>query len=381
MGFFERTVGVASAMVQATSKQGWITIGVAGTLLIGFWVLRRLLTRLITAVCYKMASRTKTSLDNHLIEAFTKPLEWFFALLGLYLALNYLSLKPAADAFISNVFRTGVILLISAGLYNFAGSFEALSEEYEELFGAKVDKILVPFLSKVLKFVIIALAVTVIAQEWDYKIDGLIAGLGLGGLAISLAAKDALANVFGGIVIITDKPFSIGDWIQTPSVEGTVEDISFRSTKVRTFTQALVTVPNSTLASEPITNWSRMGKRRVMFKLGLTYGTSRTQIREFVSAVERLLTSHPEVDQETIVVRFDGFGESSLDILIQFFVKPTALADYARVKEDINLEIMALMEEQGLSVAFPSRSLYFETPATVTPMRPPVAEAEPIKKD
>ena len=103
-----------------------------------------------------------------------------------------------------------------------------------------------------------------VAQEWDYRIDGFIAGLGLGGLAFSLAAKDTLSNVFGGLVVILDKPFSIGDWIKTPSVEGTVEDISFRSTKVRTFAQALVTVPNATLANEPVTNWTRMGKEGLL---------------------------------------------------------------------------------------------------------------------
>lgn len=373
MGFSQKALGLVTAIVRTGTEKGLMTVGTSAAIVVGFWLLRGLLARAVTGVCSKLAARSRTHLDNHLIQAFTKPLEWFFILLGFYLAFNYLSLTPTAQSFVSNLFRTGIIILVSAGLYNFAGSFEALSEEYEELFGAKIDKILVPFLSKVLKFLIVALAVTAVAQEWNYKIDGVIAGLGLGGLAVSLAAKDAFANVFGGIVIITDKPFSIGDWIQTPSVEGTVEDISFRSTKVRTFTQALVTVPNSTLASEPITNWSRMGKRRVTFKLGLNYGTSRPQIQEFVTAVESLLKSHPEVDEETVVVRFDGFAESSLDVFIQFFVKPTALPEYAAVKEAINLGIMDLIEERGLKVAFPSRSIYFENQGRFTLYKEPDA--------
>src|SRR5699024_6731493 len=127
----------------------------------------------------------------------------------------------------------------------------------------KIDEILVSFLSRALQFIIIAMAISIVLQEFDYHIGGLITGLGIGGLAISLAAKDALANLFGGVVIVTEKPFTINDWIMTPSVEGTVEDISFRSTKVRTFDQALVVVPNATLANEAITNWSKMGKRRI----------------------------------------------------------------------------------------------------------------------
>ena len=126
----------------------------------------------------------------------------------------------------------------------------------------------IPLLSKALRFVIIAIAITVILQEFDYEVSGFVAGLGLGGLAISLAAKEALANMLGGIVIITEKPFVIGDWIFTPSIEGTVVEITFRSTKVRTFADALVTMPNDTLVNEPITNWSRMEKRRHTFNLG-----------------------------------------------------------------------------------------------------------------
>ncbi|MFP3359363.1 mechanosensitive ion channel family protein, partial [Planococcus sp. SIMBA_143] len=126
-------------------------------------------------------------------------------------------------------------------------------------YNVKIDHILIPFFSKALRLIIVAIGISVIAQEFEYDINGFVAGLGIGGLAFALAAKDALANLFGGIIIITEKPFTIGDWIKTPSVEGTIEDISFRSTKVRTFAQALVTVPNATLSNEAITNWSKMG--------------------------------------------------------------------------------------------------------------------------
>ncbi|MFA1822484.1 mechanosensitive ion channel family protein [Virgibacillus oceani] len=124
--------------------------------------------------------------------------------------------------------------------------------------------------SRTLRIVIIAISFSIIAQEFGYDVNGFVAGLGIGGLAFALAAKDALANMFGGIIIITKKPFTIGDWVLTPSVEGTVEDISFRSTKVRTFAQALVTVPNATLSNEPITNWSKMGKRQITFNSRLS---------------------------------------------------------------------------------------------------------------
>src|SRR5690625_661254 len=182
---------------------------------------------------------------------------------------------------------------------------------------------LIPFLSRALQVIIIAISISVILQEFNYNIGGFITGLGLGGLAFSLAAQDALKNLFGGIVIITEKPFTIDDWILTPSVEGTVEDISFRSTKIRTFAQALVTVPNATLANEPITNWSKMGKRQITFNLSLTYDTPKEKIEHVVRQVEYLLKNHPEIHPETIFVNFDHYKENGIDIFLYFFTKTT----------------------------------------------------------
>jgi len=345
-----------------TAGEELLDIGIAVLILAAFWLLRKRLSRLVLGLVSTIANRTKTRLDNHIAKAFEKPMHWFFALLGLYLALWYLPLTGASNALVSDLFRSAIILIVTAGLYSLASSSEALHEEFEELFSVKVDKILVPFFSKVLKFIIVALALTMIAQEWDYRIDGVIAGLGLGGLAFSLAAKDALANIFGGLVIILDKPFSIGDWIMTPSVEGTVEDINFRGTKVRTFAQALVTVPNSTLASEPITNWTKMGKRRITFKLGVPYGTPRAKLKKCVEEIEKMLRQHPDIHQETILVRFDSFGESSLDMFLYFFTQTTNWEEHLRVKEDVNLRIMEILEREEVSLAFPSKSIYFETP-------------------
>nr|WP_316252536.1 mechanosensitive ion channel family protein [Bacillus aquiflavi] len=217
---------------------------------------------------------------------------------------------------------------------------------------------LIPFLSKTIRFIIIAIGISMIAEEFGYDVNKFIAGLGLGGLAVALAAKDALGNLFGGVVIITEKPFSIGDWIMTPSVEGTVEEISFRSTRVRTFAQALVTVPNATLAVETITNWSKKGKRRISFHLGLTYDTPKEKIEKIVRRIEELLRSHPDIHQETIFVKFDQFNESSLDIFLYFFTKTTNWGDFLTIKEEINFKIMDIIEEEEASIAFPSRTLY-----------------------
>jgi len=319
------------------------------------FLLKNFFAKKIFYMLQRLAQQTQTQFDDFLLDAFMRPLRLFFVALGIYLALLYLPLSPGADFLSNRLFRTALIILITLGCLELVGNYRVFAEEIS----IKIDKILIPFLSKVLKFIIIALSLSVILQEWEYDIDGFIAGLGLGGLAFALAAQQTLANLFGGVVIITDKPFSIGDWIETPSVEGTVEDINFRSTKIRTFAQALVTIPNSSLANEPITNWSRMGKRQISFNLGLARETTREQLKECISAIKEMLRNHEGVHPETIFVNFDSFGESSLDIFLYFFTKTTKWGEYLQVKEDISLRIMSILEEHGVSLAFPSTSIYF----------------------
>ncbi|MDY0409620.1 mechanosensitive ion channel family protein [Paracerasibacillus soli] len=242
-----------------------------------------------------------------------------------------------------------------------AATTSTLFNKINEKTNFKIDEILIPFLSRALQIVIIAIGLTIILKELDYPIDGLIAGLGLGGLAFSLAAKDALANLFGGVIIITERPFTIGDWILTPSVEGTVEDITFRSTKIRTFAQALVTVPNATLANESITNWSKMGKRRITFTITIAYDTPSQKIKKVVNEIDQLLKNHPEVHPETIFVTCDDFSANGLDLYLYFFTNTTDWGAYLKVKEEINLKILDILDAENVVIALPSRKLYVES--------------------
>lgn len=337
-------------------------IAIAVLIFLAFLLLRKIFITYIFRLLLKITKRTTSDFDNQLVMSFEKPMRVLIIILGIYFALAYLPLKEAQDTLLLKFLKSSIIVAIAAGFYNMAGVSSGLFEEIEKKFNVHIDKILKPFLEKIIRAVIVVLVVTVLLQEWGYSIDGLIAGLGLGGLAISLAAKDTLANIFAGVVIITDKPFSIGDWIYTPSIEGVVEDINFRSTKVRTFAQALITVPNSTLANEPITNWSRMGKRRITFKLGLQYFTPRDKLERCIQAIETMLREHPDIHKETIFVTFEGFENHSLEIFLYFFTITTKWEEYLKVRQDVNLRIMKILEDEQVSLAFPGRSLYFETP-------------------
>ncbi|MCT8139111.1 mechanosensitive ion channel family protein [Anaerobacillus sp. CMMVII] len=311
-----------------------------------------------------MAKKTPTDILTNIFVAFESPLRLFFVGIGFYLAFMYLPFEEKSNEVIIQIYRTFIIFLIGYGLFNLSATTSVIFQKVGAKLDLEVDEILLPFLSKLVRVIIVALIISIIAGEWGYDVNGFIAGLGLGGLAFALAAKDAIANLFGGVIIITEKPFSIGDWIKTPSVEGTVEDITFRSTKVRTFAQAVVTVPNSTLSNEPITNWTKMGKRRISFHLGVTYTTSKEKLEVCSKKIEDMLRNHPDIDQETIFVRFDLFSESSLDVFIYFFTKTTLWGEFLAVKEDVNFKIMEILEEESVSVAFPSRSIYIEKEAS-----------------
>ncbi|AGA68211.1 small-conductance mechanosensitive channel [Desulfitobacterium dichloroeliminans LMG P-21439] len=336
-------------------------MGIALLILLLALLLRKIFSKVIIVFLRKLTQRTKGTLDDAIVEALEKPVQLAFIIIGLQIATQVLILPPEIGAFAYRVIRSLVLYTLFWSAYRAADVFSALFERRVFLTADKFDDMLVSFLSKGAKAVIIVLGSITIAQVWFTEIAGVLTGLGLGGLAFALAAQDTAKNLFGSVTIMLDRPFNIGDWVQTPSVEGTIEEIGFRSTKVRTFAQAVVTVPNSVMSNEAITNWSRMGKRRINFQLGVSYQTTAGQLQECVKSLRNILEDHPEVHPETILVYFERFGDNSLDIFVYFFTNTTNWQKFLEVQEDVNFKIMSLLEELGISVAFPSRSVYIET--------------------
>lgn len=331
--------------------------------LLVFLILRKIFAKYIIKILKKMTSKTATQIDDLLLAAFEKPLKSLFVVFGFFIALSILPttlISLTTKNIIIMFLRVIVILLIAWGLYNFSTSSLLFFDGVEKRLGLEINKAIAPFISNILKFIIISLAIVLIISEFGYEISGFIAGLGLGGLAFALAAQETASSIFGGIVILLDRPFTIGDWIETPSVEGVVEEITLRSTRIRTFANAQSVMPNATLAKESITNWSRMGKRRITFKIGVTYSTKKEKMQACIDQIRKMLIEHEEVHKETVFVYFDQFNDSSLDIFLYFFTITTNWQKFLEVKEDINYKIMDILEKEDVSFAFPSRSIYIE---------------------
>ncbi|WP_078595405.1 mechanosensitive ion channel family protein [Evansella clarkii] len=343
----------------------WTEFGIAVGIVILFLIFRKIFTTYLFKFILMFSRKAHADVLTNVLLAFERPLRAFFFIIGIYIALVYLPHGDNVMNLIGLIYRSLIVILVAWGLFNLTSPNSAVFTKVGKRFHVEADNILMPFLSKLLRFAIIAMALSIIAAEWGYNVSGFVAGLGLGGLAFALAAQDSLSNFFGGVVIITEKPFKIGDWVSTPSVEGTVEDISFRSTKIRTFSQALVTVPNSTLANEPITNWTKMGKREISINMGVTFSTPRENIKRAVERINDYLQDNPEIHQELIMVRFDKIEDSSLNIFVYCFTNTTAWTEFLEVKERVNHYILQVLEEEGVQIAFPSQSIYVENAGNI----------------
>lgn len=330
-------------------------------ILLLFLLFRKVFAKYLFSMLMKLAKKAPGEFLTSVFEAFKKPLEWFFIVIGIYAAAHYFPYFNHANPLFLDIVRAVIIVLITWALFNLAGESSVFFRRLDDRFNIHIDDILIPFFSRALRFIILAISFSIIAQEFGYNISGFVAGLGLGGLAFSLAAQDALSNLFGGIVIITEKPFTIGDWIMTPSVEGTVEDITFRSTKVRTFADALVVVPNATLAKEPITNWSKMGKRQITFRLYVEHVVTTDRLRKAIERIENYIKGHDGIHPETIFVKFNDFQENGLEVYFYFFTKTTNWGEYLTIREEINFKILEILQEEDVEIAaLTPRKLYVE---------------------
>ena len=346
-----------------TLKQlDWTEIGVAFGIMALFALFSKGFVKLAFALLNRRKSAASTSNRGDLWrQVLERPFRWLFILIGLELGLKYLLPRSWEIAIgLDPLFRSGVIALIGWGLYILSAQSSVMLEGLSRKIRLDDASMLIPFLSKVLRIVVVILTVALIGAEWGFSINGLVAGMGLGSLAVALAAKDTLGNIIGGIVIILEKPFAKGDWILTPTAEGVVEDITFRSTKIRTFADALITLPNAALADQPITNWSKMGKRRVNFTLAVALDSDRERLSAAVARIERLLREDEKIDPGTILVKFTDFNESSLGIFIYYFTRSTVWAEYLTARQEMNLAFMQVLEEEGIKLAYPAHRVFLE---------------------
>jgi MscS family membrane protein len=321
--------------------------------------IRPLAVKLFITFLKKITTKTKTKYDDKIVVNIEKPLKFIFLVFGFYILVSLLYLN---SKFIN-------LSLASLAIYGFFWIVLAIVESFQGIVYKAFYKItqelsneLAKFVIRIIKILIWVLAISSILSIWGINVTALIASLGIGGLAFALAAKDTAANLFGSIAIMVDKSIKVGDWVKVNGVEGIVEDIGMRTTKIRTFYKSIIAVPNSIVANTHIENFSRRDVRRIKITLGLTYNTTNAQIANIVKEIKQMLLSHQGIDKnQTMLVNFNNFADSAKEIFVYTFTNTSDWEEYLKIQEDIFYKINDIVLKNGSDFAFPSQSIYVES--------------------
>lgn len=346
-------------LVQQNYDWFWdVSIALGFTLLAGFlWrMFRRTLLRLVRG--------TNNQWDDILVDSIGVPVSWMIVVIGATW-VGDISARHFSSEIVTSipvVRQLSLIILVAWALWRLINRAE------ERQLHQGTDPTTVQLVGKVAKLTVTVLIVLPVFQLLGISISGILAFGGVGGLIVGMAAKDLLANFFGSMIVYMDRPFRVGDWIRSPdrSIEGTVEHIGFRVTRIRTFDKRPLYVPNSVFTTITVENPSRMQNRRIYETVGIRYQDAQ-KLSVIMDDVRRMLREHQEIDQDqTMIVNFNSFGESSLDFFIYTFTRTTDWVRFHEIKQDVLLKVLEVIHSHGADCAFPTRSLHLESvPAAV----------------
>ena len=325
-----------------------------GILILSFVVVK-MLYWIFSNVIRRLTSKTKTNLDDVLIDKLEKPLTYLVLILGYWISIHYLVFKEEVEIVLENAAYFLLVIDVTAILSRIVDSL--ISEvimPITEKSDSSFDNQLIPVIQKGVRSIIWILGIIIGLDNIGFDITAMIAGLGIGGLALALAAQDSVKNIFAGIMIFLDKPFRIKDRIQVDGFDGIVEEVGLRSTRLRTLEGRIVTIPNSRFTDNSVTNVTSQPTLKVKLNLGLTYDTDENQMQKAIDILEDIVK-----DQEAITddyaAGFNGFGDFSLNILFIYYVKPDS--HWLDTQTLVNKEILRRFNKEGLEFAFPTQTI------------------------
>ena len=310
-----------------------------------------ILSLLSKIIFKKNEEKGKTFYDSQL-----KPLSILFLFLGIFAAF-YINIH---SAIVLKTFKVAVIMIICWALVNY------LTEGLSYYMKANSDDsnnsslTAISFINNILKIIVVLFGIVMVISELGFNINGLITGIGIGGLAVSLAAQDAISNLISGFVIVFEKPFNVGDFVITDSVQGTVSKITMRSTTLKTLEDSIVTLPNSAVANNSIVNLSRIENRLIEFDIALVYSTSNELIEKCISDIKDYLNNNENILDSPIRVNFTKLDDSSLNISVFCYSKKADISEHLEVLNEVNLDVKKIIENNNVEFAFPSSSIYIE---------------------
>ncbi len=350
-------------------------------LILGFAIIvRGLFARTLVVWITKWAAGSSTKIDDALVKAISTPLKIIPVVAGIYASIQVLNVDPTVELYASRIIQSIVTLTIFWSLSRASRMLEyILVDVKQSLSGPAVD-----WMIKALQFILVALGLGAVAQQWGIAVAPLLAGLGVFGIAVGLGAQDLFRNLISGLLIIGEKRFVPGEWILVDGVvEGTVVRINFRSTLIRRFDQSPVYVPNSKLADAAVTNFSRMTHRRIKWAVGVEYSTTVDQLKTIRQELEDWLMKDDRIakpPEVALFVRVDAFNASSIDFLIYTFTNTTNWGEWLKIKEEFAFAVMDIIERSGAAFAFPSQTIYMNQEDPPEIMSPPEGRTPPANR-
>jgi len=340
----------------------WIALVVAAAVA---WWGGRLLGAVTRGVLRRVSSRTSTAWDDQLFDSIGPPVGVAWTLL-LFAALGHsIGLPDAGERIIAQSVRGAWVATIFWGLWRSVNVFAALALSRPWASESPSARHLLTIGSNLAKGVIATLGTLALLAAFGYPVTTLLAGLGIGGLALAFGAQKTVENLFGSMALAVDQPFRVGDFVKVEEFVGTVEDIGLRSTRFRTLDRTLISIPNGKLADQRLESFTVRDRMRLATTIGVEYGTSNAQMQQVLEGFERVLRSHPKIWAEAMVVRFKEFGASSLDIEIMAWFDVPTWGDFQLCRQEVLLGFMQVVEKAGTAFAFPTRTVHLvgATPA------------------
>lgn len=333
------------------------------------WVVGRILSKLTRAVLIRLAQRSRATWDDQLVEHLSRPITAAWALGVFALGSHFLWLTAAGRLFVDRCLSIAIFIVFFWALLR---ALDTLKEAVAGSLWAAArpgSRALLPLINRVAKVLVLAVAVVAVLSELGYPVASLIAGLGIGGLAVALAAQKTVENLFGAFSIGVDQPFREGDFVKVEDFVGTVESIGLRSTRFRTLDRTMITLPNGKLAEMRVENYAARDRFRMAAAIGLVYSTTPAQMRTVLQQLEAAIRAHPKNWPDAVTVRFSGLGASSLDIDVMAWFQTADWAEFQGVRQELLLQFMEIVERAGSSFAFPTRTLHVINESVDEPRR------------
>lgn len=330
---------------------------------IGIFILGILLSLMLRKIVGSLLKKPRKKTENFftlLLDGLAGSISFLIVFTGFYFSLLVLNIHGTVNLIALNIIQVlltfTVIRILFVVIDDVALQMGSLAEETE----SQLDDQLIPVLRKLIKVALAAIGIVFFMQLKSYPVSGIIAGLGIGGLAFAFAAQDSIAGIFASIALFLDRPFMVGDFVQVGGVSGTIEEVGLRSTRIRTVAKTLVTIPNKEIVDSTIDNLSKRPMRRCTITIGVTYDATAAKMQELVDSLRKMLEEDDMAEENGANVHFSTFGDSSLNVEMLFFIRTTDYSKFLQSRQDLNLKIMRVVEELGLDFAFPSTTVYLE---------------------